>query len=78
MEPRVPAPLLTPSRHLALEQKNGGQSASINRPIAGATHDRQLPVGRHPLQLYSLSAPVGVKGDSHVRRGAGARPERAE
>lgn len=40
---------------------NGGQFASINRPVAGATHERQLPVGRHPLQLYSLATPNGVK-----------------
>jgi len=40
---------------------NGGQFASINRPTAGATHDQELPVGRHPLQLYSLATPNGVK-----------------
>jgi GST-like protein len=40
---------------------NGGQFASINRPIAGATHDKELPVGRHPLQLYSLATPNGQK-----------------
>jgi len=40
---------------------NGGQFASINRPIAGPTHDKELPVGRHPLQLYSLGTPNGVK-----------------
>lgn len=40
---------------------NGGRFASINRPIAGATHDKELPVGRHPLQLYSLGTPNGVK-----------------
>ena len=40
---------------------NGGQFASINRPMAGATHDRELPVGRHPFQLYSLATPNGVK-----------------
>ena len=40
---------------------NGGQFASINRPIAGATHEKELPVGRHPLQLYSLATPNGVK-----------------
>jgi GSH-dependent disulfide-bond oxidoreductase len=40
---------------------SGGQFASINRPIAGATHDKDLPVGRHPLQLYSLATPNGVK-----------------
>ncbi len=40
---------------------NGGQFANINRPIAGATHDKELPVGKHPLQLYSLATPNGVK-----------------
>ena len=43
------------------DQANGGEFASINRPIAGATHDKPLPVGRHPLQLYSLGTPNGVK-----------------
>lgn len=40
---------------------NGGSFANINRPIAGPTHDKELPVGRHPLQLYSLGTPNGVK-----------------
>ena len=40
---------------------NGGAFASINRPVAGATHDKELPVGRHSLQLYSLATPNGVK-----------------
>ena len=40
---------------------NGGTFASINRPIAGATHEKELPVGRHPLQLYSLATPNGQK-----------------
>jgi GST-like protein len=42
-------------------KESGGRFAGINRPIAGATHDRELPVGRHPLQLYSLATPNGVK-----------------
>jgi GSH-dependent disulfide-bond oxidoreductase len=42
-------------------KSNGGQFAKINRPIAGPTHDKDLPVGRHPLQLYSLGTPNGVK-----------------
>jgi GSH-dependent disulfide-bond oxidoreductase len=41
--------------------ENGGQFASINRPVSGATHDKELPVGRHPMQLYSLATPNGVK-----------------
>ncbi|VTU46547.1 Disulfide-bond oxidoreductase YghU (plasmid) [Variovorax sp. SRS16] len=40
---------------------NGGKFANINRPIAGPTHEKDLPVGRHPLQLYSLATPNGVK-----------------
>jgi GST-like protein len=40
---------------------NGGQFANINRPISGPTHNKDLPVGRHPLQLYSLATPNGVK-----------------
>ena len=41
--------------------ENGGKFANINRPTAGATHDKELPVGKHPLQLYSLATPNGVK-----------------
>src|SRR6478752_7569294 len=43
------------------EQPSGGQFASINRPIAGPTHDKKLPVGSHPFQLYSLATPNGQK-----------------
>ena len=43
------------------DQESGGKFASINRPIAGPTHNQDLPVGRHPLQLYSLATPNGVK-----------------
>src|SRR3954466_9144979 len=43
------------------EQPSGGQCASINRPIAGPTHDKALPVGKHPFQLYSLATPNGQK-----------------
>jgi GSH-dependent disulfide-bond oxidoreductase len=43
------------------DKENGGQFANINRPIAGATHDKVLPVGKHPIQLYSLGTPNGVK-----------------
>ena len=43
------------------DEESGGKFASINRPIAGATHDKELPVGKHPLQLYSLATPNGVK-----------------
>ena len=43
------------------EKESGGNFANINRPIAGATHDKELPVGEHPIQLYSLATPNGVK-----------------
>lgn len=43
------------------DRESGGRFASINRPIAGATHDKELPVGKHPFQLYSLATPNGVK-----------------
>ena len=43
------------------EQKSGGKFANINRPIAGATHEKKLPVGEHGLQLHSLGTPNGVK-----------------
>ena len=43
------------------DKASGGRFANINRPVGGATHERELPVGRHPLQLYSLATPNGVK-----------------
>ena len=42
-------------------KESGGRFASINRPIAGATHEKELPIGKHPMQLYSLATPNGVK-----------------
>ncbi len=51
----------TPPKVWAWETGNGGAFASINRPIAGPTHEKQLPVGKHPLQLYSLGTPNGQK-----------------
>ena len=51
----------TPPKVWTWEQGNGGEFASINRPIAGPTHDKELPAGKHPLQLYSLATPNGVK-----------------
>jgi len=52
----------TPPKVWKWEQdENGGRFASINRPVSGATHDKELPVGKHPLQLYSLATPNGVK-----------------
>ena len=51
----------TPPTVWTWDQANGGKFANINRPIAGATHEKDLPVGKHPLQLYSLATPNGVK-----------------
>jgi GST-like protein len=51
----------TPPEVWVWNKGNGGRFENINRPIAGATHDKELPVGRHPLQLYSVATPNGVK-----------------
>ena len=51
----------TPPKIWTHNKESGGRFANINRPVAGPTHDKVLPVGRHPLQLYSLATPNGVK-----------------
>ena len=51
----------TPPKIWTWNKESGGRFASTNRPVAGSTHDKELPVGRHPLQLYSLGTPNGVK-----------------
>jgi len=51
----------TPPRVWSPEEVSSGRFASINRPVAGPTHDKELPVGKHPIQLYSLATPNGVK-----------------
>ncbi|MBR9910455.1 MAG: glutathione-dependent disulfide-bond oxidoreductase [Gammaproteobacteria bacterium] len=51
----------TPPKIWTWDKESGGNWAKINRPIAGPTHERELPVGKHPLQLYSLATPNGVK-----------------
>jgi GSH-dependent disulfide-bond oxidoreductase len=51
----------TPPKIWTWNKASGGRFANINRPIAGPTHDKELPVGRHPLQLYSLATPNGQK-----------------
>ncbi|MEM1186946.1 MAG: glutathione-dependent disulfide-bond oxidoreductase [Pseudomonadota bacterium] len=53
--------IYTPPSVWTWDAESGGKFASINRPIAGATHDHELPVGEHPFQLYSLATPNGVK-----------------
>src|SRR5580658_5246545 len=55
------APAYTPPKVWTWDKENGGGFANINRPIAGPTREKDLPVGRHPLQLYSLATPNGVK-----------------
>ena len=55
------APEYTPPKVWTWVKANGGRFANINRPIAGPTHEKELPVGKHPLQLYSLGTPNGVK-----------------
>lgn len=50
-----------PEKVWTWKTENGGQFASINRPVSGATYEKELPVGKHPLQLYSLATPNGVK-----------------
>ena len=54
-------PTYAPPKIWTWDKPNGGQFENINRPIAGATHEKELPIGRHPLQLYSLATPNGVK-----------------
>lgn len=54
-------PNYIPPQVWAWEKPSGGQFASINRPVSGATHDKDLPVGKHPLQLHSMGTPNGVK-----------------
>ena len=54
-------PDYAPPEVWAWTKPNGGRFANINRPIAGPTHDNDLPVGRHPFQLYSQGTPNGVK-----------------
>ena len=56
-----PTPDYTPPQVWTWNKASGGQFANINRPVAGPTHDKPLPVGRHPLQLYSLGTPNGIK-----------------
>ena len=51
----------TPAKVWEWNTESGGRFANINRPIAGPTHDTELPIGKHPLQLYSLGTPNGVK-----------------
>src|SRR6185437_11967388 len=59
--PMSDSPAYVPPKVWTWKKENGGQFSTLNRPTAGATHDKVLPVGRPPLQLYSLATPNGVK-----------------
>jgi GST-like protein len=61
MSDPTPAPAYVPPKVWQWNNPNGGTFASTNRPVSGPTHEKELPVGRHPLQLYSLATPNGVK-----------------
>ena len=62
----------TPPKVWSWNKPSGGRFENINRPIAGATHEKELPVGRHPLQLYSQGT-ERCEGHGHARRAAGPR-----
>ncbi|MFD2739761.1 glutathione-dependent disulfide-bond oxidoreductase [Sulfitobacter aestuarii] len=68
----------TPPKVWRWDAESGGKFASINRPIAGPTHDKELPVGKHPLQLYSLATPNGVKATVMLEELLAAGHEGAE
>jgi len=59
--PVTDVPAYEPPKVWTWNKPSGGRFASVNRPIAGPTHDKELPIGKHPLQLYSLATPNGVK-----------------
>lgn len=60
LEPRAMSDdAYTPPAIWTWDKESGGRFAAINRPVAGATHDKALPVGKHPLQLYSMGTPMG-------------------
>ena len=68
------ATVYIPPKVWVWDQESGGKFASINRPVAGATHDRDLPVGRHPLQLYSSRADFGAGFFYGLRRLGKTKP----
>ncbi len=61
MSKTAPPTIWTPPKIWKWDKESGGKFASINRPISGATHEAELPIGEHPFQLYSLATPNGVK-----------------
>jgi GST-like protein len=64
-----------PAKVWEWKQGNGGRFANINRPISGPTHDKELQVGKHPLQLYSLATPERRQGDGDAGRTARRRAQ---
>ena len=68
----------TPPKVWTWDKGSGGRFANINRPIAGPTHEKELPVGKHPLQLYSLGTPNGVKATIMLEELLAAGHEGAE
>src|SRR5260370_17864751 len=58
---RTESTAYVPPKVWSWNKETGGRFAAINRPVAGPTHEKELPVGRHPMQLYSLATPNGVK-----------------
>ena len=66
----------TPPKVWTWDKPSGGRFENINRPISGSTHEKELPVGRHPLQLYSLGTPNGVKVTVMLEELIGSRPQR--
>lgn len=61
LESRMSNDVYTPPKIWTWDSESGGAFAAINRPISGSTHEKDLPIGKHPLQLYSLGTPNGVK-----------------
>src|ERR1700748_275608 len=61
IDAKADAPAYEPPKVWTWNMESGGRFASVNRPIAGPTHDKELPIGKHPLQLYSLGTPNGIK-----------------
>src|ERR1700742_238520 len=61
IDAKADAPAYEPPKVWTWNMESGGRFASVNRPIAGPTHDKELPIGKHPLQLYSLATPNGQK-----------------
>ena len=68
------SPEYIPPKVWTWSKPSGGLFANINRPVAGSTHEKELPVGRHPFQLYSLGHSERPEGHDHARGAAGAGP----